>query len=428
MKKLILVFVSLTTGLLSLTQGGSARQTEIREEGDNLVISLVTMGPGPLVWERFGHNAISVRDTVAGTDRWYNYGLFSFAQEDFILKFVQGRMLYWMDDTSATQTVAAYAQAGRSVWVQELNLTSRQRSDLKRFLEWNDSDENRFYRYDYYWDNCSTRVRDAIDGVLGGVMQEQTEDLIVEHTFRSHTERLTTNNAPIYTGLMLGLGPMVDEPLSAWDEMFLPLAMRERVREITLVREDGESVPLVKSEMTLFESDMWPVDDAPPKWHAWYAILGLLIAALLFSAAKYHARSPLHGRLAASGMFVWMFVVGIFGVGLFSLWAFTDHAVSYRNENLFLFNPLWFFMALLLIPAAFDVAWAIRAIRWLALASFGVMVVGFVGQIFPGLDQKNAQMFELVLLPNLVALYAVIERFGGGVPALAKVLFDRTAD
>ncbi|MDH5643783.1 MAG: hypothetical protein OEY63_06235, partial [Gemmatimonadota bacterium] len=66
MKKLILVFVSLTTGLLSLTQGGSARQTEIREAGDNLVISLVTMGPGPLVWERFGHNAISVRDTVSG--------------------------------------------------------------------------------------------------------------------------------------------------------------------------------------------------------------------------------------------------------------------------------------------------------------------------------------------------------------------------
>jgi hypothetical protein len=150
----------------------------------------MTMGPGPEVWERFGHNAIWIHDPVGGTDLAYNYGLFDFRQQGFLLRFAQGRMRYWMDGMDAERSAAAYMRRDRSLWVQELNLTGAQRAELQRFVEWNRQEQNKFYDYDYYGDNCSTRVRDALDRVLGGALKRQTEGLGTAFTFRDHTRRV----------------------------------------------------------------------------------------------------------------------------------------------------------------------------------------------------------------------------------------------
>ena len=165
------------------------------------------MGPGTAVWERFGHNAIRVTDARTGADTTYNYGMFDFAAERFFIRFAQGRMLYWTEGHRADREIAAYVRADRSVWIQELELTPAQRVALRDFLEWNSREENKYYGYDYYRDNCSTRVRDAIDRILGGVIEAQTASVPTGTTWRSHTRRLTSNDAIVYTGLNTGPRP-----------------------------------------------------------------------------------------------------------------------------------------------------------------------------------------------------------------------------
>src|SRR4029453_13964476 len=100
-----------------------------------------------------------------------------------------------------------------SVCVKRLNLPPPARLQLREFLRWNAEPEHRFYHYDYYRDNCSTRVRDALDRVLGGVLHAQTDTVATGTTYRFHTQRLTANDALINTGLLVALGPGVDRPI-----------------------------------------------------------------------------------------------------------------------------------------------------------------------------------------------------------------------
>ena len=147
-----------------------------------------------------------------------------------------------------------YIRTDRSIWVQELNLTPQQRLALRDFVEWNALPENRFYRYDYVLDNCSTRVRDAIDWALGGQIRRQTEGEPSGTTYREHTRRLTSADPVLYTGLMLGLGASVDEPISQWEEMFLPGKVKARVEELSVAGPDGVAVPLVGREQVLHQA------------------------------------------------------------------------------------------------------------------------------------------------------------------------------
>jgi len=116
--------------------------------GDSLEVALLTFGPGEAAWEKFGHNAIVVVDRATGQAKAYDYGRFDFRQENFILRFVQGRMWYAMGSGRAQRYLDVYTRADRSVWVQELAMTPAQRAALRDFLEWNDTDEHRDYHYD----------------------------------------------------------------------------------------------------------------------------------------------------------------------------------------------------------------------------------------------------------------------------------------
>jgi hypothetical protein len=300
----------------------------------------MTMGPGKRVWERFGHNAIWIHDPVRGTDQTYNYGLFDFRQQNFLLRFIQGRMWYWMQGFPAQSYVEQYRRDNRSVWVQELEIAPPARKALQEFLEWNERPENRFYHYDYYRDNCSTRIRDALDRALGGAIRRHTQSAPTGRTYRFHTQRLTANDPPVYTGLLLALGHPVDRPISVWEEMFLPLAVRVHLRELTVTRSDGTQVPLVKSERTLFESSEPAPPDAPPFWLPFYLIGGLAIgtAALGLAARARRSRSARRGFLLLA--WIWMLVTGVAGLVLAGLWGLTDHAAAYYNENLLQMNLL----------------------------------------------------------------------------------------
>lgn len=380
------------------------------EPGSGLRVYLMTMGPGALVWERFGHNAIWIHDPASPPDTAYNYGLFDFRQENFLLRFIRGQMWYWMAGFPAEAYLRTYVRDNRSVWLQELNLPPAARLQLREFLRWNEQPEHRFYRYDYYYDNCSTRVRDALDRVVGGAIREQTGSVPTGTTFRFHTQRLTANDPPIFTGLLLALGPGVDRPISAWEEMFLPMALREHARRVTLPGPGGTRIPLVAGERILFESTAPAPPAAPPRWLPWYLLVGSAVGvsvALLGSSRRGGGRAALGLLLLA-----WGLIGGLGGLVLAVLWGFTDHAMAYRNENVLQLNPLLLLLAVLgplgLWKGGRAAGWA----RGLALALAGLSLLGLLVQALPGLDQVNGPVIAL-LLPIHLGVAAGLARHWG---------------
>jgi Domain of unknown function (DUF4105) len=389
---------SLLAGALLMAPAVAQGAVQTPEPGSELRVYLLTMGPGERVWERFGHNAIWIRDPALQPDTAYNYGLFDFQQENFLLRFIRGQMWYWMAGFPAEAHVRTYVRDNRSVWIQELNLPPAARLQLREFLRWNEQPEHRFYHYDYYRDNCSTRVRDALDRVLGGAIKAQTAGLPTGTTYRFHTQRLTANDPPVSTGLLLALGPGVDRPISAWEEMFLPLALQEHARRVVLPGPNGTTVPLIARERTLFESTAPEPPGAPPSWLPWYAAVGAVVGGLAVLLGAAAGDTERRWARVGLGLFsvLWGLLGGLGGVVLAVLWAFTDHAMAYRNENLFQLNPLLIALAVL-VPFGLRVHRAGRWARAVALSLLGLSLTGFVLQALPGLDQMNGPIIALLL-------------------------------
>ncbi len=399
--------------------------------GEELTVYLMTMGPGAAFWERFGHNAIRVRDDARGTDIAYNYGMFSFEQENFFLRFIRGQMDYWMAPEDAQWLMAAYPSVDRSVWLQELNLTPAQRADLRDFLERNALPENRFYRYDYYRDNCSTRVRDAIDLVIGGQLRLQTEGISSGTTYREHTRALTSADPALYSGLMLGLGQPVDREITAWEEMFLPMELRERIRDMTIDNGAGERVPLVLSEEVVYERSAPLSDgDTSTRWPI-YTLIGVVLGLAIVFTGRRRALGQAGGGVFPWLAGVWSALAGTLGVVLVGLWAFTDHATSYWNENILQFSPLLLVLAVL-IPGAVRGRETLRLAAWLAGLIAAISLAGFMAQVFPALSQSNGEIIGLALPVNLAIAYALARLRdangpGGGKQAVRAAARNRTA-
>ena len=395
--------VGLTLLLASLVLPGpppvqSSAHPPIRSSalpGDALTISLITMGVGIRVWERFGHNAILVEDRERETRTAYNYGLFDFRQENFLVRFIQGRTWYWMQGLDADAMLRSYVRDNRSVWIQELDLSPDERVALRDFLIWNERPENRYYRYDYYRDNCSTRVRDVLDRVMNGRLRARTDTVATGTTYRSETKRLTASDLPLYTGLTVALGEPVDRPISAWEQMFLPLAVREWARRMTLVDSLGGARPLVRSERTLFTSSVPEPPARPPAWTPGYLAVGLLVGGLQVTLARKARRA-----FAWLGG-VWALAAGVAGVVLTFLWAFTDHAAAYRNENLFQTSLLLVPLVVVLPAAAAGRAWARRPALMLAALVAVSSLAGLLLQVLPGFDQQNGEVLALAVPANL---------------------------
>ena len=189
---------------------------------DGTEVWLVTYGPGEVYWQRFGHNAIWVRDERLGLDHTVNFGFFDFGQENFFMRFLMGRMLYFSAAQEAGEEFAQYVAENRSIRAQRLNIAADRKAELVRFLLNEVRPENRDYLYDYYRNNCSTRVRDALDQALDGAIRRENESLPARLNWRGHTRRLTQEDFWLYLGLETVLGPLVDRPVSRWDEMFIP--------------------------------------------------------------------------------------------------------------------------------------------------------------------------------------------------------------
>lgn len=377
--------------------------------GSELTIYLMTMGPGEEVWEKFGHNAIWIHDSARNTDVAYNWGLFDFAAADFFQRFLRGDMRYWMGGFDQQSTVEFYRQANRSVWAQELALTPAQRTSLARFVEWNALPENRFYSYDYFRDNCSTRVRDVIDRALGGALKRQTDTGLSGFTYRYETQRLTEDDKPVHTGTMLGLGHPVDRRLTGWELGFLPGRLSQVLRGVEVPDAAGKLVPLVKREDTLFVAAR-PPEAAGPQGQALPLFLTacLLFALITGLAQVANARrgwwQPAFLIVAA----VCSLIIGIAGTALIALWTLTNHVYSYGNENVLQATPLSLVLAVLILtqfrlrrrPGVDSpfVRGRILQLAWLIVA---LSAIGLAIKVLPSFYQENLDIIALLLPTHL---------------------------
>jgi hypothetical protein len=367
------------------------------EPGSQLRVWLLTTGPGDAVWERFGHNALRVLDTETGRDAAYNWGVFDFDQVDFIPRFLKGQMLYKMVPYSTAAMVEAYTSMNREVVMQELALTPSQRLMLLELAEVNALPENRDYFYDYFLDNCSTRIRDLLDQVLGGALFDQLGTRETGASYRTHTRRLTQIDPLVFTGMDVLLGSPGDRPISVWAETFVPMALRDAIRDVTVTDADGGEVPLVIDEQVVVPSTREAEPLRADSWFWRYLALGTAAGALLAwvgRRARTGARlfRVLFGVLAST----WSLLAGVSG-SILVLVLFTDHWSMTFNESLFLLNPVSLPLVALVPLALSGRLAAVRHARMLGFVAVGIAALGFLFQLLPATGQQTGMLFALFL-------------------------------
>ena len=379
----------LALGLVHLTSHVSPLTAQ--EPGSELTVTLLTYETGRLVFERFGHNAIWIHDSARGTDRHYDYGRFDFDQKNFFLRFAQGKMWYSMGEDSLPQKyIQYYASEGRKVRAQELDLTPAQRTQLRDFLEWNIRPENAGYASDYYLDNCSTRIRDALDRVLGGAIRRYAEQPS-GFTWREETRRLNQHNPFLYSGLMLGLGQPVEEEMSRWEQMFLPIRLSEHLDSVRVAGPDGALRPVVRSKQVISEGGRWPVPARPSNWTWRYLAVGVVLGGVLMWVGG--VRRGLFLALAT----LWALLAGIAGLAVTWLSLLSGHRAAHQNENILLFNLLVLALAVLLPFAIRRGGGALKAARRLALVVAALAALGLLLKLVPAFNQSNLELIALAL-------------------------------
>lgn len=399
--------------LLGLAAAAVPLRAQDPGDGSGLAVYLVTFGPGPRIWERFGHNALWIRQTATGDGVVYDYGRFDFRTEHFFTDFVQGRSFYAMGREDGVAYLNAYIANQRAVTLQELNLGPAARLRLASFLEANYAREQGRYRYDYYRDNCSTRIRDAIDSVVGGAVRATLDTMPSGTTYRFHTRRSYQNSLPTYFGVTALIGPATDQPISAWQEAFLPLQLRDHLRDIQVPDASGHRVPLVKAEIQLADSPLYSVPDAPADWRWPFLAAGLGLGGVLALLGWAAARGRWIRRSFLAAALSWSALAGIAGFILLYFWAFTDHAATYRNQNIWQLNLFSLALLPLLPAAARREERAGRIARGLAALVAGLALLGLVAKGLPGMGQANGDIVAFTLPVQLglaAGIWALVSR------------------
>lgn len=369
--------------------------------GARIAISLLTYGPGDEVFERFGHIALAVHDSTTGDDIAFNWGMFDFNQPNFLVNFLTGDTKYWMAGFNTQAFNDLYRRDNRRIRRQELAFTPVEKAALFEFVAWNARDENKFYRYDYYRDNCATRIRDAIDRVLLGALKPVLNVPGESHTWRDETARITASDLPTYAGIEIALGRDADRTLSKWDEAFLPDYLADHLAAFVVHRPDGSRARLVTSDTVIFAADRVPLPTEAPARVAMAALLGLTLAGLiagLADAKQRTARILLGGAVA-----LWYVVGGVLGTLLLLAGTVTKHA-PYMGANLTLLqlHPL---MLVATWPVAVAVVRNVRGRTAMGISAVLALlsIAGVVLQLIPSLAQSNGVVLA-VTVPVHVAL------------------------
>jgi len=293
--------------------------------GSHIRISLLTCGPGDEeIYEVFGHTALRVIDSMAYTDLAYNYGTFEYGP-NFEMQFMRGKLLYCVAIQRYNDFLEEYVEANRKVEEQVLLLNDQQKEHVYSFLKWNAEPENKYYKYDFFFDNCATRIRNIFPSpdVFGTSFQFgraiPAESRI---TFRDIINRYFYQDHWTRTGVNILLGSRIDKVMSNTDIMFLPDYLRDGIAGATV---NGKKIA-GDTLLVLPGSVPQPAGVNQP------LILTVLVALLTILGLSVK-RLQLLGRIMSSLL---MLVTGLLGCLIFIMWFGTDHQGCGNN-----FNILW---------------------------------------------------------------------------------------
>ncbi len=303
-----------------------------RIPSDSIRFSLITCAPGNEIYALFGHTAIRYQNLTKSEDIVFNYGMFSFDTPNFIYRFVKGDTDYRLGITPYRYFEMEYAVRGSSVWEQELNLTQAEKYRLLSLLEENYRPENRVYRYNYFYDNCTTRARDQIEkSINGSVIYPEGDSL---KTFRSIVHEFTAGSLWDEFGIDLCLGAEADRPIPERLQMFSPFYMKDFAsRAYIMDDEGGKSRPLVLRERKIV--DVEPETDSPFPVTPMMAASVFLALNVLVGWWQCRLRRIFWG---------WDILIyggqGIAGCIIAFLFFVSSHPTVGSNWLLYLFNPL----------------------------------------------------------------------------------------
>ena len=305
-------------------------------------ISLITFGPDQgEFYEAFGHSAVRVVDPARGIDYAYNYGVFSFNQPNFYLNFTRGHLYYQLGVYPYPDFRDAYISVNRFVHEQVLQLTPGQKQKIVDYLEWNALPENKVYNYDYFFNNCSSRIRDVFADVLKGEIRFDGSYIKTDYTIRQLTDLYLDQQPWGDLGIDIGLGSTIDRKATPYEYMFLPDYL-ESGFDHAFVEVSGTSSPLVKEKTVVFQA--LPEGQEWNWFHPWIVFGFLLVLALALAVFDLRRK-----KLSTWFDVTFLWVTGFLGLFLLFLWFGTDHHACVKNYNLLWALPTHVFAGVLLL-------------------------------------------------------------------------------
>lgn len=294
-------------------------------DSSHLRISLITCSPGAELYSTFGHSALRVVDSAVYTDKVYNYGTFEF-DDDFYMNFIKGRLLYYLSVEEYRDFVAFYREEQRSISEQVLNLTAEEKLKLQKALITNADRQNRYYKYQFVFDNCATRIRDIVRANTNDKLTFKNILPAADITFRKmiHSYLHKTNNDWSGVGIDILLGMSLDEKVKNEESMFLPDFLAKGFDSAS-----NGSRQLVSSTHTIYAAP----ETSNAKSSVFSPFVVFAIAVVIYLLIASWSR-----RAGAILDFILFFVTGLLGVLLIFMWTATDHADCKNN-----FNLLWAF-------------------------------------------------------------------------------------
>ncbi|HEY9487436.1 MAG TPA: DUF4105 domain-containing protein [Chryseosolibacter sp.] len=373
MKKITALLLLVTT----LCQG----QIKLSEQAE---ISVLTLGPWQgEVFTAFGHSAFRVHDPINRIDAAFNYGVFDFDRPNFYLNFARGNNVYMLGVSNYQHFEYAYISDNRYIHEQVLNLRMDQKQRLFDFLEWNARPENRDYLYDYFYDNCATKIPEVVLQVFGDSVTFDGSYITTDYSFRELTDLYLGEQPWGDLGIDVGLGLPTDKKATPYEYMFLPDYVESGFAHATILQQ-GKAEPLVKETNIIYES--FQEQDSQGMFHPLlvFSLFLLLTVLVSYRDLKRHKLTMFFDGV----MFT---IIGLLGLCLLLLWTATNHHAAAKNLNL-----LWALPTHLVAVIAF-----IRQPKWLKRYFLIVCVLSVIVLIsWPLLPQK----LHYSLIPFVMAI------------------------
>lgn len=348
MKKLLAVLLFLITAIPST----------FAQDTCSLRITLLTCAPGEELYSTFGHTALRVQDRTSGTDYVYNYGTFEFGP-DFYTEFIRGKLLYFLSIENFDDFLYQYQYESRSIQEQELKIGCDEKQKLVNALQVNAQPKNRYYRYDFLFDNCTTRAKDIVKSNLDSALHFKNILPADKPSFRELLHTYLDNGEQPWSklGIDILLGADLDQKTTNEQAMFLPDYLLKGFDSAVY-----KGKPLVGPAVTILEMPSPLRSSSLFRPAIIFSLLLVIVVALSF------VRSPAIEKALTIFDFLFFLLMGLAGILLLFMWFGTDHVVCRNNFNLLWAFPPNVVMAFVVHKRNSRVRTYFRWLSWLSIA------------------------------------------------------------